>query len=417
MEKGLIVGVNINNQSFETEMIELKELCEACEIEILDEVTQNLQKENTKTYVGKGKIEEIKTAILAKDIDVVICNDELSPAQISALQEILDVLVFDRTYIILEIFKRRAKTREATLQVDIASLRYMMPRLSGLRSGFSRQRGAGGAAHGKGKGETQLEIDRRNIGDRISLLKRELNELITNRQVQRQSRKENNMKTVCLIGYTNSGKSTTLNALLQKSTDVKKEVMEKDMLFATLETATRKIKLENNRTFLITDTVGFVNKLPHQLVEAFKSTLEEIKEADLLLHVVDSSNEQYLTQIETTNNVIKELGVKDVPIIYVFNKIDKVKDYFYIPPTFDKAIRISAKTFEGIDDLTSLIQKELYKDCLNKTFVIPYTKGSIMNDLKENAEVINVEYNDFIIVNANVNEILYNRYKQYETKK
>ncbi|MDY2903049.1 MAG: GTPase HflX, partial [Bacilli bacterium] len=240
MEKGLIVGVNINNQSFETEMIELKELCEACEIEILDEVTQNLQEENTKTYVGKGKIEEIKTAILAKDIDVVICNDELSPAQISALQELLDVLVFDRTYIILEIFKRRAKTREATLQVDIASLRYMMPRLSGLRSGFSRQRGAGGAAHGKGKGETQLEIDRRNIGDRISLLKRELNELITNRQVQRQSRKENNMKTVCLIGYTNSGKSTTLNALLQKSTDVKKEVMEKDMLFATLETATRK---------------------------------------------------------------------------------------------------------------------------------------------------------------------------------
>lgn len=417
MEKGLIVGVNINNQSFKTEMIELKELCEACEIEILDEVTQNLQEENTKTYVGKGKIEEIKTAILAKDIDVVICNDELSPAQISALQEILDVLVFDRTYIILEIFKRRAKTREATLQVDIASLRYMMPRLSGLRSGFSRQRGTGKAAHGKGKGETQLEIDRRNIGDRISLLKRELNELITNRQVQRQSRKENNMKTVCLIGYTNSGKSTTLNALLQKSTDVKKEVMEKDMLFATLETATRKIKLENNRTFLITDTVGFVNKLPHQLVEAFKSTLEEIKEADLLLHVVDSSNEQYLTQIETTNNVIKELGVKDIPIIYVFNKIDKVNDYFYIPPTFDKAIRISAKTSEGIDDLTTLIQKELYKDCLNKTFVIPYTKGSIMNDLKENAEVINVEYNDFIIVNANVNEILYNRYKQYETKK
>lgn len=416
MEKGLIVGVNINNKSFETEMIELKELCEACEIEILDEVTQNLQEENTKTYVGKGKIEEIKTAILAKDIDVVICNDELSPAQISSLQEILDVLVFDRTYIILEIFKRRAKNREATLQVDIASLRYMMPRLSGLRSGFSRQRGAGGAAHGKGKGETQLEIDRRNIGDRISLLKRELNELITNRQVQRQSRKENNMKTVCLIGYTNSGKSTTLNALLQKSTDVKKEVMEKDMLFATLETATRKIKLENNRTFLITDTVGFVNKLPHQLVEAFKSTLEEIKEADLLLHVVDSSNEQYLAQIETTNNVIKELGVKDIPIIYVFNKIDKVSDYFYIPPTFDKAIRISAKTAEGIDELITLIQKELYKGLLNKTFIIPYTKGNIINDLKENAEVLSIDYNDFIIVNANVNEILYNKYKQYEKK-
>lgn len=414
MEKGIIVGVNINNKSFSTEMIELKELCEACDIEILDEVTQNLEEENSKSYVGKGKIEEIKTAIVSKDIDVVICNDELSPAQISYLQEILDVLVFDRTYVILEIFKRRAKTKEAKLQVDIASLRYMMPRLTGLRSGFSRQRGTGGAAHGKGKGETQLEIDRRNIGDRISLLKKELNDLIINRQVQRQSRKDNNMKTVCLVGYTNSGKSTTLNALLNHSTEVKKEVMEKDMLFATLETATRKIKLENNRSFLVTDTVGFVNKLPHQLVEAFKSTLEEIKEADLLLHVVDSSNEHFEDQIKTTNEVIKELGANEIPIIYVFNKIDKVSDYLYIPPLYDKAIRISAKQDEGVNDLILMIQKELYKGLLNKTFIIPYSKGNIINDLKENAEVINIEYDDFITVNANVNEILYNKYKQYE---
>lgn len=412
MQKGIIVGVNTNNKSFNMEMEELKELCNACEIEILDEVTQNLIEENNKLYVGKGKIEEIKIAIQSLDIDVVICNDELSPSQINNLQNILEVLVFDRTYVILEIFKRRAKTKEALIQVDIASLRYMLPRLSGLRSGFSRQRGNGGMAHGKGKGETQLEIDRRNIGERISLLKKELSSLTINRQIQRKNRQDIN--TVCLVGYTNSGKSTTLNAILNYSCDVKKEVMEKDMLFATLETATRKIKLQNNKEFLITDTVGFVNKLPHQLVEAFKSTLEEIKEANLILHIVDASRDDFETQIETTEAVLKEIGVQNIPIIYVFNKIDKINDYLYIPPQYENAIRISAKTGYGIDDLINLVQEYLFKDIINKTFIIPYTKGNIINELKENGEVISIDYNDFIEVNANVNEMLYNKLKKYE---
>lgn len=412
MQKGIIVGVNTNNKSFNMEMEELQDLCNACEIEILDKVTQNLIEENNKLYVGKGKIEEIKTAIAALDIDVVICNDELSPSQINNLQNILEVLVFDRTYVILEIFKRRAKTKEAQIQVDIASLRYMLPRLSGLRSGFSRQRSNGGMAHGKGKGETQLEIDRRNIGEKISLLKKELSDLTINRQIQRKSRK--NINTVCLVGYTNSGKSTTLNSILNYSSEVKKEVMEKDMLFATLETATRKIKLQNNREFLITDTVGFVNKLPHQLVEAFKSTLEEIKEANLILHIVDASRDDFETQIQTTERVLKEIGVENIPIIYVFNKIDKVDDYFYIPPQYENAIRISAKTGYGMDDLISLICEHLFKNIINKTFIIPYTKGNIINELKEYSEVISIEYNDFIEVNANINEIVYNKFKKYE---
>ena len=334
MERGIIVGVNTskNEELFINEMQELKALCEACNIDIVEEVTQNLDEQNIKSYIGKGKLEELKIAINATDADVIICNDELSPSQISNLQNTLDVLVFDRTYVILEIFKRRAKTKEAILQVDIASLKYMLPRLSGLRSGFSRQRGAGGMAHGKGKGETQLEIDRRNISSRISLLKKELADLTNNRQVQRQKRKDNNFKTVCLVGYTNSGKSTTLNRLLQYSKEIKKEVLEKDMLFATLETSTRKIKLENNCQFLVTDTVGFVNKLPHDLIEAFKSTLEEIKECDLILHVVDASNQNFEDQISATNQVLDSIGVKDIPILYVFNKIDKVDGYFYIPP-------------------------------------------------------------------------------------
>ena len=231
MEKGIVVGVNTSKDaiSFENEMKELKALCNACNIEIVEEVTQNLNEINIKSYIGKGKIEELKIAINATDADVVICNDELTPSQISFLEKTLEILIFDRTYVILEIFKRRAKTREAILQVDIASLRYMLPRLSSLRSGFSRQRGAGGMAHGKGKGETQLEIDRRNIASRISILKKELLELTTNRKVQRVQRKKNNIKTVCLVGYTNSGKSTTLNTLLTYSKDVKKEVFEKDM--------------------------------------------------------------------------------------------------------------------------------------------------------------------------------------------
>lgn len=418
MEKGIIVGVNTlkNVISFENEMKELKALCNACNIEVVEEVTQNLNEINIKSYIGKGKIEELKIAINATDADVVICNDELSPSQISFLEKTLEILIFDRTYVILEIFKRRAKTREAILQVDIASLRYMLPRLSSLRSGFSRQRGTGGMAHGKGKGETQLEIDRRNIASRISILKNELLELTTNRKVQRVQRKKNNIKTVCLVGYTNSGKSTTLNTLLTYSKDVKKEVFEKDMLFATLETSTRKIKLDNNKQFLVTDTVGFINKLPHELVEAFKSTLEEIKECDLILHIIDASNELFEEQIEATNNVLESLQVKDIPIIYVFNKIDKCGDYIYIPPKYENCVRISSKMNLNIDKLLLEIQSVLFKSFKTTTFIVPYSNGEIINVLKEHCDVLDIVYDDFIYITASVNEKYYNLYKKYEKK-
>lgn len=419
MEKGIIIGVNENKNNkliFDNEIEELQLLCEACNIEIVDKITQNLEEQNIKTYIGKGKLDELKIAINSYDGDVIICNDELSPAQISNLQKELNILVFDRTYVILEIFKRRAKTKEAILQVDIASLRYMLPRLSGLREGFSRQRGAGGMAHGKGKGETQLEIDRRNISSRISLLKKELNDLTSNRQIQRMQRKNNNIKTVCLVGYTNSGKSTTLNALLQYSKDIKKEVMEKDMLFATLETATRKIKLDNNNQFLVTDTVGFVNKLPHELVEAFKSTLEEIKECDLIVHVVDASNDNFENQIKTTESILESIGIKDIPIIYAFNKIDKLNDYFYIPPEYDKAIRISSKKNINIDGLIKEIQSNLYKYYKTTSFLIPYSRGDIINNLKEYGDVLEINYENFINVKAKVTQYQYNLYKQFEQK-
>ena len=354
--KAVLVGVKLDSQNlldFENEMEELANLSEACNIEPVEKVIQNLESFHPVTYVGKGKVDEIKMIVEASEAEVVIFNDELSPIQISNLQDRLDVLIYDRTYLILEIFKSRAKTREAIIQVEIASLNYMLPRLVGLRQGLSRQRGAGGGfAHGRGAGESKLELDRRINKDKVTALKRELVELSKTRKQQREKRKKNDIPTVCLVGYTNSGKSTLMNTLLEKSKSGEdKKVFQKDMLFATLETSTRKIKLENNCQFLVTDTVGFVNKLPHDLVEAFKSTLEEIKECDLILHVVDASNELFEDQIRATNTVLESIGVKDIPILYVFNKIDKVDGYFYIPPQYENAIRISSKKDININNL------------------------------------------------------------------
>ncbi len=385
MEKAIIIGVNTLSEDyvFLDEIEELKNLCLACDIEVVDVITQNLNYINSSTYVGKGKIEEIKIAIQSLDIEALVFNDELTPLQISNLQEALEIAIYDRTFIILEIFKRRAKTKEAMMQVEIATLKYSLPRLMGLRAGLSRQRGAGGGfAHGRGAGETKLELDRRITTDRITALKRELEEATLLRKQQRKTRKANNMQTVCLVGYTNSGKSSTLNALLDHSKGIKKEVFQKDMLFATLETSTRAIQTETNFRFLVTDTVGFVNKLPHHLVEAFKSTLEEIKEADLIVHVVDATNHNYKLQIETTEQVLRSIGVENIPILYAFNKIDLVEDYLYIQPQYAKAIRISATTDKNIDKLIDMIQIELEHDFVTIQLHVPYHEQEIIEFLK-----------------------------------
>ena len=402
-DKAIIVGANIlDSKSFSYEMEELKNLCIACEIEVVESVTQNLRSIHPKTYVGLGKVEEIKMIANSLDADVVVFNDELTPSQINSLEELLEITIYDRTYVILEIFKRRASTKVAMLQVDIASLKYMLPRLVGLRQGLSRQRGAGGGgAHGRGQGETKLELDRRNINDRIAYLNNELKELTKDRFVQRQKRLNNAIPIVSLVGYTNSGKSSTLNALLGKSSAVKKEVFQKDMLFATLETSSRLIKLENNHEFILTDTVGFISKLPHQLVEAFKSTLEEITEADLILHIVDASNPNYEDQINTTNKVLEEIGVKNIPVIYVFNKIDLIDHYFYIPPQYENALRISATAGTNLNGLISSVEEELYKHETTVTCEIPYSESKLVAQLKNEAKIITIEYlDDFVLLKA-----------------
>lgn len=399
MEKVIVVGVRLEDidiNEFNDEIDELKNLVFACDMEVVDTISQNLPYINKATYVGSGKVEEIKTAINALDAEGVVFNDELTPSQISNLEDILETAIYDRTFLILEIFKRRAKTKEAQLQVELATLKYTLPRLAGLRKGLSRQRGAGGGfAHGRGAGETKLELDRRITDDKISALERELKELKKERKEQRVKRKKNNMKVVSLVGYTNSGKSSTLNAILKhsKGSNVLKEVMEKDMLFATLETSTRLV--ENDKAnFLLTDTVGFVSKLPHQLVEAFKSTLEEVSESDLIIHVVDTNNPNFEKQIEVTNDVLSEIGIEGIPVIYAFNKVDKMVDYVYIPNNYKDAIRISAKEDININLLIDMIVRELYKQYVKVVLKLGYDKMNIFYDIKKVAVDFKCLYTD-----------------------
>ena len=416
----IILGVLLNKKNedenaFLDDMLELKRLCESCEMEVVSEIRQNLSEINAKTYIGSGKIEEIRMAKDSLDADILVCNDELSPAQIENLENALDMKVIDRTYVILEIFKRRAKTKEAILQVEIASLKYYLPRLKGLRDGLSRQ----GGGKNKGKGETQLELDRRKIESRLKFLSDELKELSINRKSMRSRRQKNNMKIVAFVGYTNSGKSTTINSILKNFNEnysEDKTMFQQDMLFATLETSTRCVKLKNNSSFLITDTVGFINKLPHSLIEAFKSTLEEVSEADLIVHVIDSSNPTYQKQIEVTNKVLEELNVKNIKVLYAFNKQDKLDSYFYIPSSYENAVRYSAKTKVGLDNLITNITDLLFEDYHLSTFVIPYSDSKVAALIEETSKVINKKYEENIIIEASVSEHIYNLFNKYIVK-
>ncbi len=419
-EKAILLAVVKTGQKeqdidINDDLEELALLCEACGIETVEKICQNLHEINPKSYIGSGKIEEIRMIKDSYEADLLVCNDELSPSQIENLENELKIKVIDRTYVILEIFKRRAKTKEALLQVEIASLKYFLPRLKGLREGLSRQ----GGGKNKGKGEKQIELDRRQIEKRITFLKEELKELVKNRQNQRDRRKKNNMKSVALVGYTNSGKSTTMNAILEKYSNNFQEdklVLEKDMLFATLETSTRLIKLKNNLEFLITDTVGFINKLPHQLVEAFKSTLEEIKEADLIVEIIDASNKNYEMNIKVTNDVLKEIGADNIPILYAFNKQDKLDSYFFIKEEYENAVRYSAKTKDFLDDLCDKIEEMLFNNYHEVSLILDYDDNKQLALLNEQAKIIKIVYEDKIKVDALLSDYLYNLLNKYIIK-
>ena len=383
MEKALIVGVELNTSEYSIDysLDELENLANSLDIMVVDRITQKLSSINARFYIGSGKVEEIKNYITACDIDTVIFDDELSPSQIRNLEKELNVKVIDRTLLILDIFAKRASTTEAILEVRLAKLKYMLPRLVGLNNYMSRQGGSAGVAS-KGSGEKQIELDRRKIAAEIIQIEEKLKKIKQDRTLQREKRQKTNIPIVSLVGYTNAGKSTTFNTILRHS-KIKNEkaVMEKDMLFATLGTSVRNIKLPNNQEILLIDTVGFVSKLPTSLVNSFRSTLEEIINSSLIIHVVDISSPYYYNQIKVTKDVLKEIGVCDIKEIFVLNKFDKCDEV----PLFieGESILYSNKTGYNVNELITKIQDELL-DHSNTllSLSIPLTDGKAISILE-----------------------------------
>lgn len=411
--KAIVIGVNLKNQEndFEYLMEELKGLATACKIEVVAELSQNLNYINNSHYIGNGKIRELGELLDLTAAELVIANDELSPSQIRLLEDRLDVRVVDRTMLILDIFAQRAKTREAKLQVEVARLQYMLPRLVGQRK-YDRQGGGAGLIN-RGAGETSLELSRRRIEDKIVGLEKELEVLASQRKIQRNRRKKSGIPVVSLVGYTNAGKSTLLNAMVEMyNSSLDKQVFEKDMLFATLETSVRKINLPDNKLFLLTDTVGFVNRLPHHLVKAFRSTLEEVVEADLIIHVVDYSDPKYQKSVDITNKTLEEIGVENTPIIYAFNKGDLTDTI--IPHLGEDRVYLSAKKRTGINELIQLISEYIFKDYTQCEMLIPYGQEQLVSYFHENANVLATSYEEEgTKLNLECKESDYEKYQPY----
>lgn len=416
IEKAILVGVNLRNDlHFDYSIEELGNLAEALNVEVVGVVTQNLERINPSHYVGTGKIEEIKNFYNEADANLVIFDDELSPSQIRNLERDLECKVIDRTMLILDIFARRAKSKEAQMQVELAQLQYMLPRLVGLRDSLSRQGGGtGGGFKNRGAGETKLELDRRKIEEQIAKLNKELEVVKEQRETQRKQRRKSEIPIVSIVGYTNAGKSTIMNQLLNKvNQEEHKQVFEKNMLFATLETSVRQISLPDHKSFLLTDTVGFVSKLPHHLVKAFRSTLEEARDADLLLHVVDASNAENQYMIEVTNNTLQEVGVEDIPTICVYNKADLANLAY--PYVNNNQIWISAKEGVGLDELLQLIRQHIFSDYVTCTFCIPYDRGDIVSYLNESAHIIETSYDENgTILKVEVHESTAQKYQMFQ---
>ena len=397
--RGILVGVKYLQMTydFDVSMQELEQLAYACDIEVKTIVIQNLEVISPQYYIGKGKVMEIEE-LLDKD-DIVIFNEELTPLQMKNLSDVWQVEVTDRSDLILRIFASRAKTKEAKLQVAMARLEYTLPRLAGMKQNLYSQQGGMGF---RGAGEKQIELDRRRIRRQLTQAKRELEVIEKQRQTQRQLRKHHQEKVVCLVGYTNSGKSSLLNHFTQKKVDAK------DMLFASLQTASRRIYFKKHH-MIMNDTVGFIHQLPHSFVQAFRSTLEEVKDADLLLHIIDTSSPYYHNQIETTLSVLKDIGAQHIPMIYVYNKIDLLPQL----PIFEQenSIGISVKEKLHFDELEDMIIQTLFKDYELISIYIPYEQGHIFSEIEYQYEIVQLEYlENGIDVSFYVNQTHKSRY-------
>ena len=420
----------LSEEDFLHSLDELAELAKACMMDPRAVVTQQMPKVSAGLYVGTGKAEEIRIAAANVGASRVIFNDTLSPSQIRNLQKALELPVMDRTALILEIFERRARSREARLQVELAKLNYLKPRLIGMWETQNRQGGASGSMSAKGEGETQLEIDRRTIDHRLAELRREIKSVAKERELRRKKRRESGLPLVSLVGYTNAGKSTMMNALLEYSARnaadsgaaaavqktqgpaeppaadtaaaEKRKVFEADMLFATLDTTVRKITVSRGREFLLSDTVGFIHRLPTALVEAFHSTLEEVTQADLLLQIVDGSDPHCQEHIEVTKKTIGELGAGHIPMITVYNKSDLIDPPVRYPrrgsqgrgagTSPDENLWLSAKDPASISFLTDVIFEKLDAGTVEQDFLVPFSKGQVVSFLMENALILKTEY-------------------------
>ncbi len=387
-------GDNINDN-----LDELEELVKTAGAVVVGRMIQKKEHIDNATYLGSGKVLELADMVVLLGATGVICDDELSPMQLTNLERSLDTKIMDRTMVILDIFASRANTREGKIQVELAQLKYRSSRLIGMRSSLSR---LGGGIGTRGPGEKKLEIDRRVIRDRISQLSKELSDVKQHREVMRKQRMEGNLPIVSIVGYTNAGKSTLLNHLTHAG------VLEEDKLFATLDPTSRNYKLSNGQEIIITDTVGFIKKLPHHLINAFRSTLEEAKYADIILHVVDASNIHADTQILTVYETLKGLGVTDKPVITAFNKIDKLDEMPILKDlSADYTVNISAKKEVGFDNLSDILGEVINKSRSYIEKVIPYTDAGLLNRIHKSGTIIEEEYReDGIYIRAYIDKSL-----------
>lgn len=384
-ERFVLVGVAVSdNDDTEQSLEELEELATTAGAITVGKIIQNRERIHPGTYIGKGKIDEVKALAIESDATGVVCDDELSPAQLKNLEDALQMKVLDRTILILDIFANRASTKEGKIQVELAQLRYRSTRLIGLRNSLSR---LGGGIGTRGPGEKKLEVDRRLIKDRISQLKRELDEVKQNRETTRGLRSKNHVPVIAIVGYTNAGKSTLLNYLTGAG------VLSEDKLFATLDPTTRSLQLQNGQQVLFTDTVGFIRKLPHHLIEAFRSTLEEAKYSDIILHVVDSSNPDADRQMHIVYETLNKLGIQDKTIITAFNKQDQVEpDQVFKDFKADYTIKISAKTGQDIDKLLVLIEKILNERKILIEKVFSYQEAGKIQTIRKYGQLLEEEY-------------------------
>ena len=385
-EKIIMVGVSRDDSDIDKSLDELAELIKTAGGEVVGRITQNLDNFNNKTYVGSGKLDEIKNFIDILDADAVCCDDELSPVQMRNLNDYLHVTVMDRTMVILDIFAKRAQTHEGKIQVELAQMQYRAAKLIGLGKQMSR---TGGGIGTRGPGEKKLEIDRRRIHDRISVLKKEVSEVVKHRETARKSRKKNDKKVAAIVGYTNAGKSTLLNTLTGA------DILSEDKLFATLDPTTRVLELENSQEILLTDTVGFISKLPHNLIDAFKSTLEEAVYADVIIHVVDASDTEYDEKMKVVYDTLRSLKVENKPIITLFNKCDVLdRDDILIDPKADTYMRISARTSQGLDRFKDTLIQFLRQGKKYQEMFIPFSKSHKLYELKNGNEIVEERYEE-----------------------